>query len=142
MSRRETFLESARAANDRSLAQIESRPSETERTVVDLSPILNCLGELQRRLDAIEERMPAPGDRQATPARWRAPLAWVLATVLITVLAITAVRPDWALRPQQRAELLLGARLYQRLQRMEDRDRLEVLKSLWNEEPASPAKTD
>ncbi len=142
MNRRETFLESARAANDRSLAQIESRPSEAERTVADLSPILIRLGELLRRLAAIEARLPPPGDRQATRARGRTLLAWVLGTVLITVLAITAVRPDWALQPRQKAELLLGARLYQRLERMDDRDRLEVLKSLWSEPPPPPAKTD
>ena len=51
------------------------------------------------------------------------------------VAVITLVRPDWALRSRQRAELLLGERLYLRLQRMEEPERLQVLKSLWVEAP-------
>ena len=54
---------------------------------------------------------------------------------MLTLAAITLVRPDWALRSRQRAELMLGERLYLRLQAMEESERLEVLKSLWVEVP-------
>jgi hypothetical protein len=142
MNRRETFRESARAANDQSLGLSSAGPSGTERGAVDLSPILNGLADLQRRLEAIEQRFPThsgPREVQRSP---RGTLAWVLATVLITLLGITVLCPDWALRPRQRASLLLGERLYQRLQHMEERDRLEVLRSLWSEPSAGPVKTD
>jgi hypothetical protein len=142
MSRRETFRESARAANDQSLGLSSPGPSEAERGTVDLSPILNGLAELERRLEAIEQRLPAHSGQREVRRSPRATLAWVLGTVLITLLAITALRPDWALRPRQRAELLLGGRLYQRLQHMEERDRLEVLRSLWSEPPAAPGTND
>ena len=142
MSRRETFRESARAANDQSLGLSSPGPSGTERGTVDLSPILNGLGDLQRRLEAIEQRLPAhSGPREVRTSR-RGTLAWVLGTVLIILLGITALRPDWALRPSQRAELLLGARLYKRLQHMEERDRLEVLSSLWSEPAPAPGTND
>ena len=142
MNRRETVRESARAANDQSLGLSCPGPSGTERGTVDLSPILNGLADLQRRLEAIEQRFPArSGPREVQRSR-RGTLAWVLGTVLITLLGVTALRPDWALRPRQRAELLLGERLYQRLQHMEERDRLEVLRSLWNEPPAAPGTSD
>ena len=141
MSRRETFLESARAANDRIRPSMEAPLSESPRTVVDLSPITSRLDEMQRQLEAIESKFPAPANR-GVPARWRVALPWVLATVLVTVLAITAVRPDWALRPRQRAELLLGTRLYQHLEHMGDSDRLQVLKALWSVAPQWRAKTD
>jgi hypothetical protein len=141
MSRRETFRESARAANDQSLGLRRPEPSATERGTVDLLPILNGLAELERRLVAIEQRLPAQSPPREVGG-WRATLAWVLGTVLITLLAITALRPDWALRPRQRAELLLGGRLYQRLQHMEERDRLEVLRSLWTEPSPAPPTND
>ena len=60
-------------------------------------------------------------------------MAWGLAAALATLVAISLLRPEWALRSRQRAELLLGEKLYQRLQHMEERDRLEVLKSLWED---------
>jgi hypothetical protein len=142
MSRRETFRESARAANDQSLGLTNPGPSGTERGAVNLSPILNGLADLQRRIEAIEQRLPAHSGPREVRTSPRATLAWVLGTVLITLLAITAQRPDWALRPSQRAELLLGARLYKRLQHMEERDRLEVLRSLWSEPPPAPRTTD
>ena len=141
MSRRETFRESARAANDQSLGLTNPGPSGTERGAMDLSPILNGQADLQRRLEAIEQRLPThSGLREVR--RPRATLAWVLGAVLITLLGITALRPDWALRPSQRAELLLGGRLYQRLQHMEERDRLEVLRSLWIEPSPAPGTND
>lgn len=136
MSRRETFRESARAANDQSLGLTNPGPSGTERGTVDLSPILNGLTEVQRRLEAIEQRLPTHSGPREVRRPARAMLAWVLGAVLITLLGITALRPDWALRPSQRSQLLLGARLYKRLQHMEERDRLEVLKSLWSEPSA------
>lgn len=142
MSRRETFRESARAANDQSLGLTNPGPNGTERGAMDLSPILNGLADLQRRLEAIEQRLPAHSGPRELRSSPRATLAWVLGTVLITLLAITALRPDWALRPRQRAELLLGGRLYQRLQHMEDRDRLEVLRSLWIEPSPAPQTND
>jgi hypothetical protein len=142
MSRRETFRESARAANDQSLGLSNPGPSGTERSAVDLSPILNGLADLQRRLETIEQRLPAHSGPREVGRSPRATVAWVLGTVLITLLAITAVRPDWALRPRQRAEFLLGGRLYQRLQHMEERDRLEVLRSLWTEPSPAPQTND
>ena len=54
-----------------------------------------------------------------------------LLEMIPVLLGITLLRPEWALRAQQRAELVLGQRLYQRLQHMPEPDRLEVLKSLW-----------
>ena len=142
MSRRETFRESARAANDQSLGLSNPGPSGTERGAVDLSPILNGLADLQRRLEAIEQRFPTQSGPREVRRPARAMLAWVLGAVLITLLGITALRPDWALRPTQRAELLLGARLYKRLQHMEERDRLEVLRSLWSEPSPAPGTND
>ena len=142
MSRRETFRESARAANDQSLGLSSAGPSGTERGAVDLSPILNGLADLQRRLEAIEQRFPTHSGPRAVQRSRRGTLAWVLGTVLITLLGVTALRPDWALRPRQRAELLLGGRLYQRLQHMEERDRLEVLRSLWTEPLPAPQTND
>jgi hypothetical protein len=142
MNRRETFRECARAANDQSLGLSSAGPSGTERGTVDLSPILNGLADLQRRLEAIEQRFPTHSGPCEVQRSRRGTLAWVLGTVLITLLGVTALRPDWALRPRQRAELLLGGRLYQRLQHMEERDRLEVLKSLWIEPSPAPATND
>src|ERR1044072_3956210 len=142
MSRRETFRESARAANDQSLGLSSPGPSEAERGTVDLSPILNGLAELERRLEAIEQRLPARSGPREVRRSPRATLAWVLGTVLIPLLAITALRPDWALRPRQRAELLLGGRLYQRLQHMEERDRLGGVRSRWREAPGGAGADD
>ena len=142
MNRRETFRESARAANDQSLGLSNPGPTEVERVTVDLSPILNSLAELERRLEAIEQRLPAHSGSREVRRSPRATLAWVLGTVLITLLGITVLCPDWALRPRQGAALLLGERLYQRLQHMEERDRLEVLRSLWSEPSAGSVKTD
>lgn len=137
MSRRETYLESARAANDRALdsypAPERSRPASGE-----LAAILGAMSETNRRLEAVERAVQAaPLARHeppaARPARRRAAeiAAWALAASLSTLVGITLLKPDWALRPRQRAELLLGERLFERLQRMEEPERREVLESLW-----------
>ena len=136
MSRRETFLESARAVNDQALNAIPA-PARSSTTSGDLAAILAAVTETNRRLEAVERTLQAvPLARRdpatSTPARQRAAgiAVWSLAASLITLL-----KPDWALRPRQRAELLLGERLYQRLQHMEEPERLEVLKSLWVDPP-------
>ena len=72
---------------------------------------------------------------KATRSRAASTVVWALVAALATLLGITLLRPEWALRSHQRAELLLGHRLYQRLQHMEEPDRLEVLKSLWADLP-------
>ena len=141
MSRRETFLESARAVNDQALNAIPA-PARSSTTSGDLAAILGAMTETNRRLEAVERAV------QSGPLARRAPTAsrsareraagiavWTLAASLITLLGITLLKPDWALRPRQRAELLLGERLYQRLQHMEEPERLEVLKSLWADPP-------
>ena len=139
MSRRETFLASARAANDQRLHL--GGLNATEQSAATLPEILSALTEVQRRLEAIEAGLGGQGKSETGRSR-RGTLAWVLGAVLMTLLSITVLRPDWALRPRQRAELLLGERLYQRLQRMEERDRVEVLKSLWTVPSAAAPTTD
>jgi len=138
MSRRETFLESARSANDQALSVA---PTASRVGASDAASILAALAETNRRLEALERAsraLPAPS-REAPPSARRGRLAtaaaWALGAALLTVAVITLVRPDWALRSRQRAELLLGERLYLRLQRMEEPERLQVLKSLWVEAP-------
>ena len=82
--------------------------------------------------------LPATSEHAApksTRNRVASTVVWALVAALATLLGITLLRPDWALRAHQRAELLLGQRLYQRLQHMEEPDRLEVLKSLWADPP-------
>ena len=141
MSRRETFLESARAANDQALNAIPAK--ERSSTVGgDLAAILGAMTETNRRLEAVERAVQAPplAKRDPTtsrPARERAAgiAVWTLAASLLTLVGITLLKPDWALRPRQRAKLLLGERLYLRLQHMEEPERLEVLKSLWVDPP-------
>lgn len=136
MSRREIFLESARSANDQVLS---AAPQMSRTGSADLAPILAAIAETTRRLEALERTcrsLPLPnrqlqGDK--TQSRRAAVVAWALGAALLTLATITLFRPDWALRPRQRAELLLGKRLYLRLQGMEEPDRLEVLKSLWEE---------
>ena len=139
MSRRETFLESAKAANDRAL---NSTPAQEVRTASTSDPtaLLAAAEETNRRLEALERSLRAAMEPVGTsaaprisPGRRASTMAWVLAAALATLVAITLLRPEWALRSRQRAELLLGERLYQRLQHMEARDRLEVLKSLWED---------
>jgi hypothetical protein len=136
MSRRETFLESARSANDLALS---AEPPPSRAGSPDLAPILAALAETNCRLEALERSSRAlPLPSRETPAsrgRLGTVAAWALGAALLTLAAITLVRPDWALRSRQRAELLLGERLYLRLQRMEEPDRLEVLRSLWVEAP-------
>ena len=136
MSRRETFLESARSANDQALSAV---PTPSRTGSADLAPILAALAETNRRLEALERSSQAlpPPSREIPASRGRLATvaAWALGAALLTLAAITLVRPDWALRSRQRAELLLGERLYLRLQRMEEPERLEVLKSLWVEAP-------
>lgn len=139
MSRRETFLESAKAANDRALNST-SAPQVGTASTSDPTAIPAAAAETNRRLEALERSLlaaMAPAGTSAPPrisARRRAStMACVLAAALATLVAITLLRPEWALRSRQRAELLLGERLYQRLQHMEERDRLEVLKSLWED---------
>ena len=141
MSRRETFLESARAVNDQALNAIPA-PARSSTTSGDLAAILGAMSETNRRLEAVERAVQAaPLARRdpttSTPARQRAAgiAVWTLAASLTTLVGITLLKPDWALRPRQRAELLLGERLYQRLQHMEESERLEVLKSLWADPP-------
>ena len=141
MSRRETFLESARAVNDQALNAIPA-PARSSTTSGDLAAILAAVTETNRRLEAVERTLQAvPLARRdpatSTPARQRAAgiAVWTLAASLITLVGITLLKPDWALRPKQRAELLLGERLYLRLQHMEEPERLEVLKSLWVDPP-------
>jgi hypothetical protein len=141
MSRRETFLESARAVNDQALNAIPAK-ERSSTAGGDLAAILNAMAETNRRLEAVERSVQAAPQARREPttpraARERAAgiAVWTLAASLITLLGITLLKPDWALRPRQRAELLLGERLYQRLQHMEESERLEVLKSLWAEPP-------
>ena len=141
MSRRETFLESARAVNDQALNAIPA-PARSSTTSGDLAAILGAATETNRRLEAVERAVQAaPLARRdpttSRPARERTAgiAVWALAASLITLVGITLFKPDWALRPRQRAELLLGERLYQRLQHMEESERLEVLKSLWADPP-------
>ena len=138
MSRRETFLESARSANDQALS---AAPTASRAGASDAASILAALAETNRRLEALERasratplsgREPPPSARRG---RLATAVAWALGAALLTLAAITLARPDWALRSRQRAELLLGERLYLRLQRMEEPERLEVLKSLWVEAP-------
>ena len=136
MSRRETFLESARSANDQALSTV---PAPSRTGPADLAAILTALAETNRKLEALERAnraLPPPSgeaSRSANRARLATVAAWALGAALLTLVAITLVRPDWALRSRQRAELLLGERLYLRLQRMEEPERLEVLRSLWVE---------
>jgi hypothetical protein len=138
MSRRETFLESARSANDQALT---AAPTASRTGSSDLAPILAALAETNRRLEALERAIRAlPAvSRESPPSGTRGRLArvaaWALGAALLTLAAITLVRPDWALGSRQRAELMLGERLYLRLQAMEEPERLEVLKSLWVEAP-------
>ncbi len=141
MSRRETFLESAKAANDQALSPAPvlatNAPARSE-----LAAILAAAVETNRRLESVEralrEALPATREHaapKATRSRAASTVVWALVAALATLLGITLLRPEWALRSHQRAELLLGQRLYQRLQHMEEPDRLEVLKSLWADLP-------
>jgi hypothetical protein len=138
MSRRETFLESARTANDQALI---AAPAATRTGSSDLAPILAALAETSRRLETLERAVRALPEtaREVQPNAGRRRLAtaaaWALGAALLTLAAITLIRPDWALRPRERAELMLGERLYLRLQRMKEPERLAVLKSLWVEAP-------
>ena len=141
MSRRETFLESAKAANDQALSPVPvlatNAPAGSE-----LAAIVAAAVETNRRLESVErtlrEALQATRERVAPKAlrsRAASTVVWALVAALATLLGITLLRPEWALRSNQRAELLLGQRLYQRLQHMEEPDRLEVLKSLWADPP-------
>jgi hypothetical protein len=141
MSRRETFLESAKAANDQALSPAPvlatNAPASSE-----LAAILAAAAETNRRLESVEralrEALPAtrePAASKATRSRAASTVAWALVAALATRLGITLLRPEWALRSHRRAELLLGQRLYQQLQHMEEPDRLDVLKSLWADPP-------
>ena len=139
MNRRETFLESAKAANDRALNSTSAQQVGTASTS-DLAAILAEAAETNRRLEAMERSLRAamvPAGTSAPPrvsaGRRASTMAWGLAAALATLVAISLLRPEWALRSRQRAELLLGEKLYQRLQHMEERDRLEVLRSLWED---------
>lgn len=138
MSRRETFLESARSANDQALG---AAPTASRTGPSDLAPILAALADTNRRLEAFERATRAlPAVSREPPlsgsrVRLAMAAAWALAAALLTLAAITLIRPDWALRPRERAELMLGERLYLRLQQMEEPERLAVLKSLWVEAP-------
>lgn len=138
MSRRETFLASARSANDQVLSAAVP-PSPTGPG--DLAALLAAITETSRRLEALERasRLLPPTAFEtrsnASRARLASVAAWALGAALLTLVLITLFRPDWALRPRQRAKLLLGERLYLHLQRMEQPDRLAVLKSLWEEAP-------
>ena len=138
MSRRETFLASARSANDQVLsAAAPPSPSGSG----ELAALLAAITETNRRLEALERasRVLPPTAHETRSSARRARLTsvavWALGAALLTLVLITLVRPDWALRPRQRAELLLGERLYLHLQRMEEPERLTVLKSLWEEAP-------
>lgn len=138
MSRREIFLESARSANDQALS---AAPTASRAGASDAASILAALAETNRRLEALERAtraLPAVSHealRSGSRGRFATVAAWALGAALLTLAAITLVRPDWALRSRQRAELMLGERLYLRLQAMEESERLEVLKSLWVEVP-------
>lgn len=145
MSRRETFLESARAANDQALSPgpvvVTDSPARSE-LAASLPTLLAVAVETNRRLESVEralrEVLPAtrePAAPKVTRSRAASTVVWTLGAALATLSAITLFRPEWALRSHQRAELLLGQRLYQRLQHMEEPDRLEVLKSLWADPP-------
>jgi len=138
MSRRETFLESARSANDQALT---AAPTASRTGSSDLEPVLAALAGTNRRLEALERATRAlPAVSREPPlsgsrARLAMAAVWALGAALLTLAAITLIRPDWALRSRQRAELMLGEQLYLRLQRMEEPERLAVLKSLWVEAP-------
>ena len=145
MSRRETFLESAKAANDQALSPAPvlatDDPARSE-LAATLATLLAAAVETNRRLESVEralrEALPAKREHAApksTRNRVASTVVWALVAALATLLGITLLRPEWALRSHQRAELLLGQRLYQRLQHMEEPDRLEVLKSLWADPP-------
>jgi hypothetical protein len=145
MSRRETFLESAKAANDQALSLppvlATDAPARSE-LAASLATLLAIAVETNRRLQSVEralrESLPATREHavpKVTRSRAASTVVWALAAALATLLAITLLRPEWALLAHQRAELLLGQRLYQRLQHMEEPDRLEVLKSLWADRP-------
>ena len=139
MSRRETLLESARCANNQALSAVATSGGPTGSS--DLAPILAGLAETSRRLEALERAIRAlpavscESPPSGTRGRLARVAAWALGAALLTLAAITLVRPDWALASRQRAELMLGERLYLRLQAMEEPERLEVLKSLWVEAP-------
>jgi hypothetical protein len=148
MTRRETFLESARAANDGTLAPPEETPGELMAAVpaqgvaTELRTIREGLARLERRLQGIEapRELPVPPDGLAS-RRWRM-VAWLLGGALIAILLVTALRPDWALRPRQRAELALGQRMHRLLDGMEEAERAEILGSLWEGSSPPPVTSD
>lgn len=148
MTRRETFLESARAANDGTLAPSGETLEElmaaapAQGVATELQAIREGLARLERRLQGIE----APRDLPVPPGgpasrRWRM-VTWLLGGALIAILLVTALRPEWALRPRQRAELALGQRMHRLLDGMEEAERAEILGSLWEVSRPLPATSD
>lgn len=148
MTRRETFLESARAANDGTPATPVETPGKpmaaapAQGVVTELQAIREELARLERRLQGIEasRELPVPPDGLAS-RRWRM-VAWLLGGALIAILLVTALRPEWALRPRQRAELALGQRMHRLLDGMEEAERAEILGSLWEGSRPLPATSD
>lgn len=136
MSRRETFLESARAANDLALESTPqvARPREAVTSPdleTGLREILGAIGRLEARPTSAEP------ERRRQRETWRA-LALLLAGGLVALLLLTSIRPEWALREKQRAELELGRRMHQLLDTMEETEREQVLGSLWATSDTSP----
>lgn len=137
MSRRETFLESAKAAN----AQALGPPTGTtgaEPTAPLLQTLVDEIARLRESVARQESRLPEGAgplsrDRHSkAPAGRVGPLTWVLAGSLVTVLLLSALRPDWDLRPEQRNDLALGQRMHRLLDSMEGPERSKVLDSLWD----------
>lgn len=144
MSRRETFLESARVANDEALAtparESEQAPSGMELRVLtgELRQIREGIARLEAGLQAAMTAKP----REVGGRRGLQRVTWALAGALLAILVLTLARPDWALRPRQRADLALGERMHRVLETMEEGDRSEVLGSLWASSSSPPATTD
>lgn len=140
MSLRETLRDSAREANERALQATQAAPPPTDSTVsLELRAIRTALAELRATLEASQ---PKRSTSLGIPRGMRPTnglLAWILVGALLALIGMTLARPDWALRPRQQAELLLGAKLFERLQVLPEAERLELLRSLWEE---APPKTD
>ena len=99
MSRRETYLESARAANDKALEQPTERPrcqvdsGQLNAIASELQSIRATVAQLERSLQALappSKPLERPRERRS---RIQRPFTWVLAGALVTILTMTG-RPN------------------------------------------------
>lgn len=145
MSRRETFLESARAENERLLAatvaEEETRSATSRALETDLREIRDGLRRLEERLSGGRQPGQPLGTQVAEPPV-REVLNWILVGALLALLAMSVLKPDWSLRSDQKAALLLGEGLHRILSTMGEEERAEVLNALWESSAPSTAASD